>query len=482
MSAPTKKLGKLSIGASRSQNREGMEPRDPQQEYTSDSSDEDSSSDEGAGSGSPSSMRSVIVQGSSTISYDLRKLSSDVRAQAIAGLKGSFDVEKCREKRGGYAFQLVDRGKVHIAEDSASCTCSDYEEDDNMACRHIFWLVDQLHRGLLPQRPPQGVLLADSGFCPSFPRIHELLDDELEALATKAEWPYVPGGESASGSSTDSGAGMSRQQKARDILSAFNEKVLPEEFRQDLYETGGLFRTPEQCVVQGDFEATMFRLAVHDDDVYSSLRKVMPAGACAVILFDKLQKKFRRLLADFDEYCESGKPQPDGSRLEVSVVVKKLTHIVDQIESNIVARAPHGAKGAAESLVGLLTELCRRNFDAMEDSSWGRQVPAGEDEDDRNLYEQLIGQTDDTGGFFILDALEYIPASVILEWRPRLMAALEKLERNRAPAPYIRKLQSLIAESTASSAATSTAAAGASASGHKRPATGTPEGKSKRTR
>lgn len=339
--------------------------------------------------------------------------------------------------------------------------------------------MDQLHRGLLQQRPPHGVPLLNSGHCPSLPPMHELLDDDLETLASKAEWPYIPGGETGSGSSTDSGIGMSRQQKARDILSAFNEKVIPEEFRQDLFETSGLVRTPEQCVVQGDFEATMFRLAVHDDDVYSSLRKVMPAGACAVIFFDKLQKKSRRLLFDFDVYCESGKPRSNGTRLEVRVVVKELLHIVDQIESNIVTRAPHGSKGAAESLVALLTELCRRNFDALEDSNWGRQVPAGEDEDDRNLYEQLIGQTDGSNGFFILDALEYLPSPVLLEWKPRLMAALEKLERNRAPAPYIRKLQSLITESSSSSAA---AAAGTSTSGHKRPATGVPEGTKKRAK
>lgn len=341
--------------------------------------------------------------------------------------------------------------------------------------------MDQLHRGLLPQRPPPGVLLSNSGFCPTFPPMHNLIDDELETLANKAEWPYVPGQESASGSSTDSGIGMGRQQKARDILSAFNEKVIPEEFRQDIHETSDLVRTPEQCVVQGDFEATMFRLAVHDDNVYSSLRKVMPAGACAVIFFDKLQKKSRKLLTDFDAYCESGKPRSDGTRLEVSVVVKELFHIVEQIESNIVARAPHGSKGAGELLVGMLTELCSRNFDAMEGSSWGRKVPAQEDEDDRNLYEQLIGQTDESRGFFILDALEYIPSSVILEWKPRLMLALEKLERNRAPAPYIRKLQSLITESSASSAAASSAA-GTATSGQKRPATGVPEGKKKRTK
>lgn len=115
-----------------------MEPRDPQQDYTSDSSsDEESSADEAVVAGSSSSTRSQIVEGGSTITYDLRKLSPDVKNQAIAGLKGSFDVEWCREKHGGYSFQLVDRGRVHIGENAATCTCSDSEDEPNMACRHI---------------------------------------------------------------------------------------------------------------------------------------------------------------------------------------------------------------------------------------------------------------------------------------------------------------------------------------------------------
>lgn len=137
MSAPTKKLGKLSIGSNRSQHREAMEPRDPQNHSSDSSSDDESSADEAGASGSPSS-RSLIVEGESSITYDLRKLSSDVRTQAIAGLKGSFDVERCREKRGGYQFNLVDHGKVYVGEDVTTCNCADFDDEPNMACRHIF--------------------------------------------------------------------------------------------------------------------------------------------------------------------------------------------------------------------------------------------------------------------------------------------------------------------------------------------------------
>lgn len=82
-------------------------------------------------------------------------------------------------------------------------------------------------------------------------------------------------------------------------MSAFNKITLPEDFRPDLVAIARQVRKPEQCVVQGDFEATMFRLAVHDD-VYFSLSKAMPAGACAAIYFDKILQKSQKLLSDFD--------------------------------------------------------------------------------------------------------------------------------------------------------------------------------------
>ena len=75
---------------------------------------------------------------------------------------------------------------------------------------------------------------------------------------------------------------MTRTEKVRDIFSAFN-RTLPEDTRRDLTETTEQARTAEECVVQGDFEATMFRLAMHDDGVFNSLCKAMPAGACAAI-------------------------------------------------------------------------------------------------------------------------------------------------------------------------------------------------------
>lgn len=265
---------------------------------------------------------------------------------------------------------------------------------------------------------------------------------------------------------------MSRLQKVRDIISAFSTSTVLEDFRNDLVEHADQSRTPEQCVVQGDFEATMVRLALHDDAVFSSLCKAMPPGACAAIYFDKMQEKTRRLLADFDRYCQTGQVPADSTGLDVNEVVEQLERNVNRIEQNIVARAPHGAEGAAKALVTLLEDICSRNKDSLDGNTWARTTFHGEDEDQRNLYHQLIGRTDETGSFFILDALEKLQPAVLGGFADRLGRILQKNEVNRAPKAYILKLGALVrvAESTSTT------------SGQKRPATATSGGDTKRSR
>jgi hypothetical protein len=267
----------------------------------------------------------------------------------------------------------------------------------------------------------------------------------------------------------------------RDIMSAFNKITLPEDFRTDLVETSATPRTPEQCVVQGDFEATFFRLAVHDDNVYSSIRKAMPAGACAAIYFDKVQQHSRHLLQHFDEFRLTGRLPSGGGRrrlqqtLEVSQVARELRQHVQKIRSNLAVRVPYGTKGAVEALITLLQDISARNIDAFENSPWGRVAPLGEDADDRNLYEQLIGSSnanrEDGEELFILDVLAEVPPSVLESYLSNLFEILDKVEINRAPSPFVLRLKALIqdAQSTVTSRG-------------KRPATAEAGGSQKRTR
>ncbi|KAL1994613.1 hypothetical protein VTN49DRAFT_2083 [Thermomyces lanuginosus] len=402
-----------------------------------------------------------MVRAQSRIVYDVDGLEMEARFRAVAGLTSEFGVVYCRDVGGGFEFQLEERPVIHIGGGSARCSCSEFETRPDMACRHIFWLADQLYDSLTPQTPPPGLPLTKEGFSPNLPHVEDLLRNGLEELAERLEWPYL------SEPNRPRSRGMSREDKVRDIISAFKD-TLPEEFRPDLVERSNQPRTPEQCVVQGDLEATLFRLAVHDDNVYRSLRKAMPAGACAAIYFDKIRKRCRRILAQFDEYCRTGTLPPGVPSMEARQVAEALRRCVKQIEVNLDMRNSHGTEDAAETLVSLLLDIAARNIDAFAGSHWRAPQP-GEDEDDNNLYEQLIGQANETDGFFILDALDKVPPSVLSEYVPSLVDALSKIEVNRAPAPYIIKLKNLINDVQTGQRA-------------KRPATAEAGGSQKRTR
>lgn len=337
----------------------------------------------------------------------------------------------------------------------------------------------------MPQPPTEPPVLLSNGHSPHFPRIEHLLENsrKLELIAEKLNWQYHPASSGPEVEDEEGGTRMSRPQKVRDIMSAFSTTTLPEDFRLDLVEEGVASRTPEQCVVQGDFEATMFRLAVHNDAVYTSLCKAMPPGACAAIYFDKVQEKTRKALADFDRYCLTGQAPPvsEGgtTAVQVDTVVNTLQHNISRITTHVLARAPYGTEGAAKTLITLLEDVCNRDKDALDGNRWNRASFHGEDDDQRNLYHLLIGsQTDETGEFFVLDALDHIPAPDLSQFAGRLEAVLQRNEVNRGPKGYIRKLSALVR--IAESAMLGGGASSASASAQKRPATAATGGNSKR--
>ncbi|KAF4765506.1 hypothetical protein HAV15_003637 [Penicillium sp. str.  len=489
MSAPTGQFHRLSIGqnmpdtvlparaaragrSDTSNDSDRGEDDSSSEESSTDGEEEDD--DEESSDVEQSESNSASVLATSGITYDLSQLDSESEARAIVGLTGHFDVVNCRSTPAGYDFQLSDRPQVHIGADSSTCTCAVFQDRPDGACQHIFWLVDQLHGCFLPTPLSTEVSLTPDGRPDRLPRIEELLKGNLISIATQLKWQYLREEED----------GMTRTEKVRDIFSAFN-RTLPEDTRRDLTESTEQARTAEECVVQGDFEATMFRLAMHDDGVFNSLCKAMPAGACAAIYFDKVQEQSRRLLNDFDQYCATGElpadPVSPGLGVEVNDVVTQLQRSVSRIEVNIAARAPHGSEGAAEALVSLLESVVARNNDPLEGNPLGRQSFHGEDEDQRNLYHLLIGsvETDSEtdARHFVLHALDALPPVDLHQCANRLRDILRKIEVNRAPKPYLLHLGSLIR--TAESAA-----AIAMGSGQKRPAAGNGNsaGYSKRTR
>ncbi|KAL4745872.1 hypothetical protein BDW72DRAFT_207828 [Aspergillus terricola var. indicus] len=447
-------------------------------------------------------MDMAAVKASSGLLYDLRSSGFDheTEARALLGLTTAYDVLFCQRMRAGYEFAFAETARVRIPllgwgqtqmsfrgqgndvvasgygnGDGYACTCAAFRGRNTVACQHIFWLLDQvraqfLSPSLSPNAPSKILLLSD-GHAQGLPRIEQLLSNPpapttLETLAEQLNWPYVC-------SEVEEG-GMRRKQRVRDILSAFSTEILPEEFRVGPVESDSepedtdysrvspqKRRTPEQCVVQGDMGATIYRLAVHDDNVFTSLCKAMPPGACAAIYFDKMLERSRNILSEFDRYCQIlGGPYEGidrGKVLSMAAVVQTLRTNTRKIHKNIQVRAPHGLQGAAKALIAILEDISTRNRDALADNPYGRVsfLPANvnwsadgedgeDDEDSRNLYHQLIGSMDEEEkGHFILDALADLPGKVLYLFREKLGAVLARVEVNRAPRGFIMRLAAI---------------------------------------
>jgi hypothetical protein len=284
-------------------------------------------------------------------------------------------------------------------------------------------------------------------------------------------------------SSTDTSRSpiMSRAYKTRDILSTFDEDVLPNDYRPDIFERIDHPRRPEQCVRQLDLEGTIFQLAVNDHAVYKSLSKAQPVKARAVGFFQKVRKQIRGTLEAFDRYAVTGAPPEAylGAHPSVKELGVRLQNFVNIIKDGVPERHPHGADRAAECLIYLLREVCNRNNDAFENATWRRRVPHGEDEDDRNLFQCLIGHVSTSTPLFALDALKTLPPDELAAGnkREQLDEIRGLLHRYQAPVAYRHALQMILDPlAGASSPATGPQP------GQKRPAAGTGRGGQKRTK
>lgn len=274
---------------------------------------------------------------------------------------------------------------------------------------------------------------------------------------------------------------MSRAYKTRDILSTFDADVLPDHFRPDIFERINLQRTPAECLRQLDLEGTIFQLAVNDHAVYKSLSKAQPVQARAVGFFQKVTKKIRITLSAFDEYAKDGTMSRllPGPHPSAKALGNRLQDFVDITRAEVQERHPHGAERAAQCLLFLLREVCSRNKDAFENNTWGRRAPRGEDENDRNLFQCLIGHASSGSQLFALDALRALPEAVLaaVDKQEQLEEIRDLLHRHQAPVAYRRALQGIL--DTLAGASSPTAGP---QPGQKRPAAGTGRGGQKRTK
>ena len=254
----------------------------------------------------------------------------------------------------------------------------------------------------------------------------------------------------SSGPSSGHENGWTRVEKVRDIFSSFDETLLWDEYRTNIevMPPSGRSLSPATCCIQKDLEATLLRLAVNQDPVYRALRRAQPPEQCANICYEKLSNRAGSDLERLDDYAEEATVYPDGLVPNVLWLSIQLRTHVDQIAQNLAVRRSHGLAKAVNILVGMLGNICARDYDAFAEATWYIPMSPNESPRDRSLYQLLIANPQHTG-YFIVDVLAEISQAEIqaLQDRDRrrfvqrMEDILTTIQEQGAPVVFRQRLQ-----------------------------------------
>lgn len=241
----------------------------------------------------------------------------------------------------------------------------------------------------------------------------------------------------------------------QDMLSVF-DPALPREYGRAFVDRV----PPGPSYFAGNLAATIFSIALYDDAFYNSLRDVLTPGLCAARYFEKQRDRAHEAMAELDVSAREETPAVTA----VPTCARKLRLIVEEVRHNRQSRAPLSATVASHAagvLVGILGRVvCDSNRDVYEDSTWERGVSDDEDERDRNLYLQLIGDPpkysrapDWMTNDFVIGPLSDFPISDWTRFVDRLTTILDQIREYEMPRSagylerYIRHFEGLLADS-----------------------------------
>lgn len=276
------------------------------------------------------------------------------------------------------------------------------------------------------------------------------LDSLTKALnRTRGEEAATESDDIESESSSNAGDQDRTEWVVQDMLSVFDERRLPEEYgRQDMVENIPTESTSLGSLVSPEnLAATIYGLARHDPKFRRRLRKALTRDFCANQFLEKMRARiWTSVLGRLDRHIASG-PQSDPNI--VMETADRLRACIQQIQKYVEDRAPLSMQvksTAAGILVDLLHSVCDRNTDIYTQINWTRTAQDPEDQDDRNLFHNVIGGADEEeeDDYFALTFFSGLAPDAWMYLLDRLLQLLVKLRRNDAPRSYIEKLERVV--------------------------------------
>lgn len=397
--------------------------------------------DESDSDSSDASSLDTPLRGRSNLRYDIRQLSPPSIRRAKQAFNGQFTVDHCEEKSAGgrdkyYAFEVSETmkaGVIRVGPPGSKwtrplCSCGEPQ-----ACRHVYWLLDEVAGHSLAHSEESLYVLQRDGYVPSNSHPFEQISSlGLELVAKQLQWSFQrthPGGVSAP-------ILTHRLHEVRDILAALVAAV-GRDHDHIMFDQLPAALTAVDILVPKDLDATLARTLINDDDVFQYLGHLVSAKDQTADLFRKLGEKAHAAIALVDESAEGSQGASDELPHDVTWCAAALVDVVTVITHELDERAPlapAARREAAQALVSILVSVVNHNRDA---SSRGGKV-------ERSLYHRLMVMSTGVAEDFstIVDTLYGLadaagPAIDVLE------DILDTIKSNGGSVVYERKLRRL---------------------------------------
>lgn len=309
---------------------------------------------------------------------DLQALSGDEYAQLTGALDRVHNSSNASQLRRVYEF-VDQNGMLH--------------DDSTTACRHIYWLMDQIAGYTLQKQDDDSVysLSTDGAVVGAGPPFEQISRIGLTNLAGEKNWRFkgnISHVLSHSSSSLDLGSAVDRLGETRDIISALSFSVRPEIFDdvpQPLLEA--------DVLVPNDIEATLARSLLYSDACFNFFKSAIPSNYRAEAVFRRLGEEAKTSLSRLDEYIASASQRGAIPTHDVAMTAQELKDIVALIEQEYENRS-HGVglqarKEAARVLVSILNAVVGRDQDVYAGLRRPR-IPIPQRASERNIYQLLI--------------------------------------------------------------------------------------------
>ena len=257
-------------------------------------------------------------------------------------------------------------------------------------------------------------------------------DDELDTSDDESD------GESPSSSAANL---FARQSELCDIITSFHDTMLPDNFRTRYAENTPDILVLENCLVENNLYATLYRLGMRDRHFYRTLQRLVPGNTRAIKYYRKQEWRAVQSLHLLDEYSQAQTLDPRTSVPECARTLREIVHEIYEDLRFRVSRSSidqRAGEQCAACLVRLVEEVVNRRYRDFfaEYTNLPRTMP----QRNRSIYAYLISEPPMDGRLesWLRDlfVIERLPQTPWVELYDRLDAIMNDIrERTRADEP-----------------------------------------------